>query len=563
MNSNDMPERAVLERHLLRVSVRDSSLMLTVEIRDTANKVIKAAPARLVHGEHVCEIDLRQMPEGLFPILTKPAKRDAFGSRLAERLLAGRRIAGGTPEGRFAILGESTFAGPKGAFHARILCDLERRAVCLGLSRAVGPSRPTGRAQSSSRAAIPGRGDTAGGAPVPRRRAPAAPFIASLTKELDSKLWGGFSVAASAELARIQRDATVAPGERIGAAWSLARWHAYNRDHDRALEAIESMHAIAGSRVVSKMVVILEVECLCRLGRTRAARDLLDGMMGARQPFDADLSLAYANCLVDEDTADNRRLERINEVFRRAGMATIAKADPDKPLTLGNLRAPHAAVASVPDGPRVSVIVPVYNAVDTIGIALDSLLRQTWPDVEIIVVDDCSNDGTWDIVLDLAANHHTVKPFRQERNLGAYAARNRGLEVASGDLLTTHDADDWSHPQQIEVQARRMTTDPGVKASRCHWVRVSDELRFMSLWRSGETLVHPSWPSFMFGREVKERLGAWDRVRAQADSEFIDRASLVFGSGAGVEERPDVPRMLSFFSLSTLERIMPSSIATV
>ncbi len=92
---------------------------------------------------------------------------------------------------------------------------------------------------------------------------------------------------------------------------------------------------------------------------------------------------------------------------------------------------------------KISVIVPVYNAENTIINCLGNLLNQTFSDMEIILVDDASTDGTPKILQD-AKNQFPdkVRVFRQEKNHGPGAARNVGLEVATGDYIGFVDADD-------------------------------------------------------------------------------------------------------------------------
>lgn len=93
------------------------------------------------------------------------------------------------------------------------------------------------------------------------------------------------------------------------------------------------------------------------------------------------------------------------------------------------------------DTPRVSVIVPVYNAEKTIGRCLESILAQTMPDLEIIAVDDGSPDGSANIVEAYAARDDRVHFIKQD-NGGSGAARNTGLEHASGHYVSFIDSDD-------------------------------------------------------------------------------------------------------------------------
>ena len=85
--------------------------------------------------------------------------------------------------------------------------------------------------------------------------------------------------------------------------------------------------------------------------------------------------------------------------------------------------------------PLISVIVPVYNVEKYLPKCLDSLLAQTWQELEIIVVDDGSPDNSWDIMQEYARRDSRVRPIRQ-KNGGLSAARNAGVEAARGERLS-------------------------------------------------------------------------------------------------------------------------------
>ena len=90
---------------------------------------------------------------------------------------------------------------------------------------------------------------------------------------------------------------------------------------------------------------------------------------------------------------------------------------------------------------RVSVIVPVYNAKDYIIRCIDSILEQTFKDIELILIDDGSTDGS-ELICDRYKSNNTVKVIHQE-NRGVSSARNRGLEVATGTYVAFVDSDDY------------------------------------------------------------------------------------------------------------------------
>lgn len=99
----------------------------------------------------------------------------------------------------------------------------------------------------------------------------------------------------------------------------------------------------------------------------------------------------------------------------------------------------------------VSVVIPAYNATATIGATLESVRRQTWPDIEIIVIDDGSSDDTAAQVSRHAAADSRIRLVVQA-NGGVAAARNRGIADARGSLVAPLDADDLWHPNKLERQ---------------------------------------------------------------------------------------------------------------
>ena len=99
--------------------------------------------------------------------------------------------------------------------------------------------------------------------------------------------------------------------------------------------------------------------------------------------------------------------------------------------------------------PLVSVIMPVYNAAETLIQTLSSLRAQTYTHFECICVNDGSRDNSLEIVQDFATRDVRFKVINQ-RNLGPSAARNRGIYAATGDIVMFIDADDTYKPYTIE-----------------------------------------------------------------------------------------------------------------
>lgn len=100
----------------------------------------------------------------------------------------------------------------------------------------------------------------------------------------------------------------------------------------------------------------------------------------------------------------------------------------------------------------VSVITPVYNAGKVIEKTLHSIFNQTYKEIEIVLVDDCSKDNSQEVIAGYLAEHPEIVYYRQETNQGAGAARNKALELATGQYVAFLDADDTWHPEKIEKQ---------------------------------------------------------------------------------------------------------------
>ena len=100
--------------------------------------------------------------------------------------------------------------------------------------------------------------------------------------------------------------------------------------------------------------------------------------------------------------------------------------------------------------PKVSVLVAVYNAEAFLPQCLDSLLGQTFHDIQVICIDDCSTDGSLKILQDYAARDTRIEVLTLSENGGQAHARNEGLKHAQGDYICMLDADDWFAPDAIE-----------------------------------------------------------------------------------------------------------------
>jgi glycosyltransferase involved in cell wall biosynthesis len=182
------------------------------------------------------------------------------------------------------------------------------------------------------------------------------------------------------------------------------------------------------------------------------------------------------------------------------------------------------------DQPLVSVIIACFNAADTIETALRSLQQQSWPNLEIIIVDDCSTDDTVSVV----SRHlsERVRLLRMSVNGGAYQARNAALADARGEFVTLHDADDWSHPAKIAIQSRFLQANSAVAACTTRRVRVSENLDQIRLSSRG-WILGLNTSSLMVRRGLLVCVfRGWDVVRFAADTELLKRIQALLGKRA-------------------------------
>jgi hypothetical protein len=122
--------------------------------------------------------------------------------------------------------------------------------------------------------------------------------------------------------------------------------------------------------------------------------------------------------------------------------------------------------------PRVTVLMTVFNGERHLGEAIDSVLRQSFADFELLIVDDASTDGTA-ALLD-AISSSRVRVTRNEENLGLTRSLNRRLALARGTIIARHDADDVSEPERLARQIAFLDANPDVALAGA-WYRKIDE----------------------------------------------------------------------------------------
>lgn len=116
----------------------------------------------------------------------------------------------------------------------------------------------------------------------------------------------------------------------------------------------------------------------------------------------------------------------------------------------------------------VSVITSVYNCEKYIAEMIDSILKQTYKDWELIIFDDASTDNTWDIILNY--QDCRIKKFRNNENQGLTVNLNKALKIATGEYIARIDGDDVAYPRRLEKQVRFMNEHPDLVLLGC-WMK--------------------------------------------------------------------------------------------
>ncbi len=163
--------------------------------------------------------------------------------------------------------------------------------------------------------------------------------------------------------------------------------------------------------------------------------------------------------------------------------------------------------------PSVSAVVPVYNDADTLARAVASILAQSSPVTEIIVVDDASTDDPGGALAPFNAQPVPVRLLRHGVNRGASAARNTGIRAASGDLVALLDGDDAWHPDKIERQLDSLD-----RAGAAVWACVGG----FALYRAGRSVpeIYRLAPFASLGQEM-----AWGCRLSPGSTLMVRRAA--------------------------------------
>ena len=218
--------------------------------------------------------------------------------------------------------------------------------------------------------------------------------------------------------------------------------------------------------------------------------------------------------------------------------------------------------------PLVSVLIPLYNAEKYFDECIESVINQTYKNIEVIIVDDGSTDNSLSIAKKYEKEHKNIQVYTQE-NKGASSARNRAYALSKGEYIQYFDADDIMDKEKIFFQMeelKKYNYSPYISCigswykfykeisffkeqELCTYKTYDDPLLYLSeCWRTSQCMIGTVW---LIPRKVHEKVGKWDEsLSVQDDYIFFAKCAffsekIVFAKKSIVYWRQDNPKSLS------------------
>ncbi|HDS1115711.1 glycosyltransferase family 2 protein [Pluralibacter gergoviae] len=186
------------------------------------------------------------------------------------------------------------------------------------------------------------------------------------------------------------------------------------------------------------------------------------------------------------------------------------------------------------EAPLISVLVPAYNVSDYVDEAINSLLEQTYKNIEIIIVDDCSTDDTLSKLYLLQKLDSRIKVYKKEYNSGIVDTLNLGLEHCNGEFIARMDADDIAINTRLEQQLNYLYEHPelDIVGSSTITISMNGELRQLSTVPVGQKkiertlkLFSPCFHIWLAKKNVYKNLNGYRSLAPAEDYDFLLRAA--------------------------------------
>lgn len=202
---------------------------------------------------------------------------------------------------------------------------------------------------------------------------------------------------------------------------------------------------------------------------------------------------------------------------------------------------------------KASVIVPVYNAADTLTRCVESIIFGTFRDLQVILVDDVSTDRSWSVCRSLSDTYANVVCFQNERNSGVSSARNRGLKEARGEYIMFVDSDDWVSGHYAEKLIAAAEKDPeALPICGLHFYEEVAGYKRDYVWREGGEPVYLVAREQFFDLQDKFHLQQiWNKVFRR---DIIERTKIRFDESQSMGE--DYQFVLDYMEAAHIERCL-------
>jgi glycosyltransferase involved in cell wall biosynthesis len=167
---------------------------------------------------------------------------------------------------------------------------------------------------------------------------------------------------------------------------------------------------------------------------------------------------------------------------------------------------------------KVSVLLSVYNDESNVLEAINSVINQTYKNWELLIMDDCSTDNTYEVIDNFikSNNYENIFLFTNEKNCGTYVSANILIQKSTGDYLIRLDSDDKYDLTILEQEAGILDANQNIVACQSFYIREKSKKRLSEI-------------TLMYRKSIIENIGYYDSVRIVADSEFAERIKKMFG----------------------------------
>ena len=314
----------------------------------------------------------------------------------------------------------------------------------------------------------------------------------------------------------------------------------YEKDYGSALR-LSNLAIKKG--VWHRQIILYRAISLSALGETQYALNVVDKYIET-VPSDK-LALIYRVQLLRDDGQYAAALRQLNDIYVEGGFAPIE--------SIGNnfeFSVPHVQCFpqhQITEREMVSVIMTIYKRNELLSVAINSILNQTYRNLELIIVDDASPDDTWEWLQEFANKNSRIRLIKMKENSGTYVAKNEGISRAKGDYIALMDSDDWIHPQTLETQINILKNSDAVAvASSFFRVDLDSCIEYKPEPPMGFSFINICYKK----DPVFTTIGFFDAIRTAGDTEHLERMRLVFGKN--LVKQIDYPLLISLRSSTSI-----------